>query len=106
MFVLQALSDESSRIVVYDDREKLCRHLTRVHTTGESQWYYIVDRGVQSKVGDNCWRWWSTEEKEFNIEDEHRTLDGARAFVQRVGSLLITRDRLFVITAVTRFSRG
>ena len=106
MFVLQALSDESSRIVVYDDREKLCRHLTRVHTTGESQWYYIVDRGVQSKVSDNRWRWWSTEEKEFNIEDEHRKLDGARVFVQRVGSLLITRDRLFVITAVTRFSRG
>ncbi len=57
-------------------------------------------------MGDKRWRWWSTEEKEFNIEDEHRTLDGARAFIQRVGSLLITRDRLFVITAVTRFSRG
>ena len=75
--------------VLYSEKEKKCRHLTRVlKTNGEFQWYYIVDRGVQYKFKENRWRWWSTEDAKHDVGLDDRKLDDARAFVPHLASLL------------------
>ena len=61
----------------------MCRHLTRAG----SQWYYLVDRGIQCKIDDNRWRWWTTKDAGHDVSQEARNVDNARAFVPRVLSL-------------------
>ena len=61
----------------------MCRHLTRAG----SQWYYLVDRGIQCKIDDNRWRWWTTKDAGHDVSQEARKVDNARAFVPRLLSL-------------------
>ena len=85
------LVGESAYISLYMEREKMCRHITRVRVgqavlyRGQRSWtsqlYYIVDGGVQCRIEDNRWRWWSTANGKTDVTPEDRTLNGARAFV-------------------------
>ena len=74
----------------YSDREKECRHIIQVRAGDNLQRLYILERGIETKVGENRWRKWSTKDVKFNIPQEEWRRDGVgwggalnRAFVCR-----------------------
>lgn len=74
----------------YTDHEKQCRHIIQVRIGDDFQWLYITERGIQTKVAENRWKPWSTNDVEFNISQKEWRRDGVgwdgaptRAFVCR-----------------------